>query len=206
MAILTLQPDATAGYDSLIFAQDATTNFGTNISLNVGETVSATELFRSLIKFDLSSIPSTANITSAVLNLWVSSSAGASSDLTINVFRVLRNWVEDQVTWNVYSTGNSWATAGCGNSTSDYNSTEISDKPVVSNSAAAGTKVTINLTPARVKEMIDGTLTNYGFLIKGQTETDNRISFRSSDNATAAERPQLIITYPSGGALFYSQI
>ena len=59
--------------DTYIDNGSATTDFGTEVSLRIGEGNGSTnDLNRSLIKFDLSSIPANATITSATLSLWTS--------------------------------------------------------------------------------------------------------------------------------------
>jgi len=65
---LTLQPDATAGVDTFIDSATATTNYGTNV-LSIGESNAGAIVRRTLIKFDLSTIPAGSLISSATLTL-----------------------------------------------------------------------------------------------------------------------------------------
>lgn len=72
---------------------------------------------RGLVKFDISSIPSSAtDIDRALLRLCVNSVSGATnyslSDGTIAVHRVTNNWNRTQATWDLKSTGVSWDTPG----------------------------------------------------------------------------------------------
>lgn len=72
---------------------------------------------RGLIKFDISSIPSSAtDIERAVFRLCVNSVSGATnyslSDGAIAVHRVTNNWNRTQATWDLKSTGVSWDTPG----------------------------------------------------------------------------------------------
>ena len=74
----------------------------------VGESNNATDkVARSLIKFDLSSIPSNATITSATLSLWTDADF-SDNDRTIRVYRLKVPFNESQATWNEASTGTSW--------------------------------------------------------------------------------------------------
>src|SRR5512147_1903202 len=91
-----------------------TTNYGGDNNLLAGERNDADNTtLRSLLGFAiLANIPAGASIISATLSIYLNSVVFASNSAAIGVYRLKREWVEDQVTWNIYSTGNSWATAG----------------------------------------------------------------------------------------------
>ena len=188
----SVQPDATDGMDTRLISSAATSNFGTNNELNAGEYKSGTnDIRRSLIKFNLSSIPSGATLDSVTLSLWTiaAGSTYANNNRTIRVYRTKRNWVESQATWNVYSTGNSWSAAG-GFHTDDCEQTAIGSADLTT-SIAANAQVDFTLTPTLISDLDLG----YGWLIKADTETDDLYAFKSSDHATASNRPKLSITY-----------
>lgn len=188
----SVQPDATDGMDTRLISSAATSNFGTNNELNAGEYKSGTnDIRRSLIKFNLSSIPSGATLDSVTLSLWTiaAGSTYANNNRTIRVYRTKRNWVESQATWNVYSTGNSWSAAG-GFHTDDCEQTAIGSADLTT-SIAANKQVDFTLTPTSVSGLDLG----YGWLIKADTETDDLYAFKSSDHVTSAEHPKLSITY-----------
>jgi hypothetical protein len=65
----------------------------------------------------LGDIPVTRNVTSVTVGLYREDGAGGTP--TLKAARLLRDWVENQATWNVYSTGNNWGTAGAANTSSD---------------------------------------------------------------------------------------
>lgn len=194
---LTLQPDATAGVDTYIRSNQATTNFGTNNTMYVGEWSGLVFTTRGLIKFDLSptNIPANAHVTAATLKLTTLSESGATVAGTIEAYRQLRAWVEGEATWNIFSTGNSWQTAG-GFGASDCEQASIGTATVDPALVTPDTTViSISLDPAKVEEWIDGTLTNNGLLLKMATETDNAMGYHSSDSATAGKRPILEVVY-----------
>lgn len=187
---LTLQPDATAGLDTMIQQVGPNTNFGTFDSLIVGKRTGVAGPERALIEFDLSGLPDAAVISSTTFSLY--RTTGEPSSVTIEVFRVKRAWVESQATWNIYSTGNSWQTAGC----SGANDVESSAIGSLSVPATNGFKDWA-LTPT-TKAALD--LGN-GWLCKATDEATNLGQwFASSDNATSANRPKLVIVYTEGGA------
>lgn len=187
---LSLQPDGAAGADTIVLSDQATTNFSTNASLYVGELKSSTSIRRTLIKFDLSSIPDNARIISATLSLFCN---GDESDTprAFKVYRLKRNWVLSQVTWNIFSTGNNWQTAG-GFGENDCDQVAIASRNFTDTESlnqfkdfalVGDTKAALDL--------------GYGWLIKADTEDADAYGFASSNNATATIRPTLVIDYES---------
>ena len=178
-------------------AQD--TNFGSNILLRVGSSVDATH--RSLIKFDFSSIPSIATVSGVTLELYMTAEDSIYVR-TIALYRIIRNWVETQATWNIAQTGVSWGSAGGANTTSDINGTAIGSKDMTT-TEAVGFK-SFGLTVATVQGWINGTILNYGMHLKNTTEADESASwsFASSNNADTSIRPKLTVNYtlPSVGS------
>jgi len=55
----------------------------------------------------------------------------------------------------------------------------------------------IALAPDKIQEMINGTFTNNGFLLKTEAELNDRFNFKSSDisSSSASQRPKLVIQY-----------
>lgn len=73
-------------------------NYDPNLNFN-GETklnVQGTEDIKTLVRFDLSSIPAGATITSATLSLYNYSYNNAANGGTLSVYRVNKPWVETQ--------------------------------------------------------------------------------------------------------------
>lgn len=92
--------------DAWLNSGAATTNYGSSTTANWGDgSPDENPIFR----IDLGSIPD-GRVLGA--NLVAVKNGTTSGNLSETWFRVLRNWVESQVTYNIYSTGNSWATAG----------------------------------------------------------------------------------------------
>jgi len=181
-----------------------TSNYGASVEMQVGEWNAGTAVARGLIKWDLSSIPANATIVSAILSLYVKTDL-SSNTRTLRAYRVLRNWTEGNsvaeynATWNEYTTDSAWGTAGCGNTTSDREATDIGSVSVLHNEST-GTEKQISLTASKVQEWINGTLTNNGVLLQVDTETDDLWSYDTHEGTTANLRPKLVITYtvPSG--------
>lgn len=188
----TIQPSAAeGGLDTQIYALAPTTNYGTNTNLTIGENNSLVgAIMRTLIKFDLSSIPAGATVQSAMLSLYCITDISSSTG-TWRVYRQKKDWVYNQVTWNVYSTGNSWTTAG-GFDVADCEQSDIGNKAFAASETLNQYK-DISLTPAKVQEWISGAIANNGMLIKSEAEANDMYAF-SSCNA-ASNYPKLVVVY-----------
>jgi YD repeat-containing protein len=193
---LSLQPNATDGADVYIIASSSS-NYGTASDLGVGEKNNATgSIGRSLIKFDLSSIPANATITSATLSLWTSQDL-SDTDALINVYRLKTPFNETQATWNNAASGVSWQTAGASGA-NDRESTSIGSASILANEPL-DTEKQILFDPAKIQEMVNGTFANNGFIIVSSIELNDRFMYRSSDSGTTTQRPKLVIQYTLGG-------
>lgn len=197
----TSQPDGTGGKDTFIYQPAPTTPLGSATSLYIGEQNNGTgAINRTLLAFDFSSLAG-ALPSSMTLSLWSHNNL-SSAAATFAAYRQKRNWVEAEATWNEYSTGNSWSTAG-GFHTDDCEQSAHFSRSM-SASEANGEKQWTLASPAddaalvRLKEMWNGTWPNYGWLFKATSELDNAYGYRSSDYATAGERPKMVIVYVTG--------
>jgi hypothetical protein len=194
MAQVTLNPSINA----YIRSTDPTGNVGDS-AMFVGEVKSiSNDVIRSLIKFDLSSIPSGSTITGVTLRIYDLASDFADNNRTLRAYRLLRTWVENQATWNIYSTGNNWGTAGAGNTSTDREATDIGS--VATPGIEVAQYYEIALTAAKVQEWFVGTLTNNGLLLQMDTETDDCHYYAGRDDVSG-HKPELVVTYtppPSG--------
>jgi hypothetical protein len=170
--------------DASIKQANATTNFGTAISLEAdGDDGSGVDK-SALVKWALSGIPAGSIVQSAGITL----NDINESNNTYNVYETRRQWTESQVTWNNAATGTPWATAGA---------MGAADRGAIVGTVTGpvGT-ATINLNSAGValvQQWVNGGL-NAGVVIAHATNT-NGIDFSSSEDATLANRPKLTITY-----------
>ena len=205
MTTYTSQPDETSGIDTYIDSANATTNFGTSATAQSGENNAGANNYRLLIKFDLSSIPTNAIVSSATLSLWTQldrSTNTRSKDL----YRMIQSWTEAGVTWNKYDGTNNWpggagafGAADCDNAvvwaTKSMTGTESVDTEFQWVFDATGR--------AELTKMINGTYTNNGWMLKTQTETDDAWLFHSATSATSGFRPKLVIEYVLSGGFFF---
>lgn len=161
--------------------------------MGIGENINATNKFaRSLLKFDVSSIPPNAIITSATLSLWTSNDFAINPG-TIEIYRLKVPFNESQATWNRSATGVNWQIAGA-SGINDREATAMGSVQVIENETLNIEKQII-LDPTRVQEWINGVFTNNGMILVMSPELDNRFDFKTSDTSTTTQRPKLVITY-----------
>lgn len=142
---------------------------------------------RAVIKFDLSAL-SGCTITSAILTLWESHTSGFTRQ--IDVHRLTSSWVESTATWN-----SPWATTG-----GDFDAMAVANFTCVWTGVLDDNQV--DLTNS-VKDFVDGSYTNHGWLLKMATEdaTQQSWGFHSKETATSSKMPLLSVTYSGCAAL-----
>jgi hypothetical protein len=188
---VTIKPAASAGLDTYISSAAKDTNYG-KLSTFATDSESS-QLLRSLVQFNLTSVPSQSTVISAALNLYLYNNAGSQTDV-VEGHRLLRNWVEGNgsgktgVTWNQYASKQPWTTPG-----GDY------DPTIAGSFVASGTGwKTMYLTPL-VQSWVDGTVANQGVILLSPTGATPKSAktYYSSDagNKNASQRPELNLCY-----------
>lgn len=181
-----------AAEDGRVWESGETTNVGgggnstdnTTAALRVGDT-DVDEQYKSLVSFDTSSIPDTATITSATLRLVRGTSSGT------NPFTTHGSCVADIVTGGF---GGSTAFA-FGDWQAAATATSVA---TLSNPTANGSASTGNLNAAGLAAINKTGVTQLrlGFTLDDNDDLGyDYIGFYPGENATAANRPQLTITY-----------
>ena len=160
-----------------------------------------------LIAFDVSDIPSSGTVTSTALSLTFGNDIAGNN--TLYLHDCLRTWVEAQATWNIYSTGNSWTTAGCrsdgndldgtaGTSTGALSSMAVSTADDIGESRDFGTSAGM---VASAQAAVDAS-GSVNWVIHGNIGTNIDLWWHDSEQATAGFRPLLTIIYtPAAGGV-----
>ena len=139
-----------------------------------------------VIRFDLSVLPSNADIKKAVLSLYFS--GGSEGDSLTVAHRLIKEWNEHTVTWMQADTGAPWDLVG-----GDYTLEDSAQTTFANDSTWENYDVT-----GIVKKFIDGT-PNYGFIVvpdlaEGNTSRDYySTAFEDIDSL----KPKLTVTYTS---------
>src|SRR5262249_40824284 len=148
-------------------------SFGGATTLSVGP--KTTKRTWALVRFDLSScsIPTTGGADSATLNLRITTAPGSSQTLDVSTI---------SSTWSGSTTRNTPPSTG---------------SPFASITTGTTSNVTKSVTvTADVDALIKNNSANYGWLISEASSSANVTTlFGSAENATAGNRPQLVINY-----------
>jgi len=141
------------------------------------------KIARSLIQFDLSSIPTGTPISSASLRVYlVGSYDWPGKTRTITAYRIGSTWSESSVTWNTQPTfGEAYGSAAVTERAWGWYSFDVT-----------------NL----VRGWVNGTLPNYGVMLRGPEWSGYDSSWRafSTREGSSPYMPQLVITYTGHGA------
>lgn len=191
---LYLRPDYKSGKDAYYKDATPTLNQGTHpdFSAIAWTNLSVPVVVRSVIEFDLTSIPVGATINSAYLSLYNNSTSpnnsGEHSTLdgsnSATLRRITTSWNEFSVTWN--------------NQPSVTNSNEV---VLPASTSIYEDYTNINVTQL-VQDMVDMPSSSFGFMISLQTEQLYRaLIFSSSDHADPNNHPELVITYTLPSAI-----
>ena len=180
----TIQPSSA---DSYLSKWSSSSNYGTVVYMDISPWKDYER--RGIVMFDLSSIPPGAQVISANLSLHEYSTQGTTR--TIGTHRVTSSWTERDVTWLSRDGTNKWETAG-----GDFIST-ATDKKSISWTGGRVKWDSWDVT-ADVKGFVNGTYSNYGWIVKDEEEgaaADYYWQFKSKEHATASLRPKLEVTY-----------
>jgi hypothetical protein len=213
MTVTIIQPDAAAGKDALLYALQATTNYGTLAYSIAGKFgAQATNYGRTALAVDLSTIPAGDIIDAVDLELWeyeAGSAGTAPASWPVDVRRILVDWVESQATWNRYKTNTDWpGSAGCSTDGTDRVATASASLTMDNDDADAFVTWSGAGLVADVQGWLDGDFANYGWLLSAETVEGLGLNntaynrFYMSDHTTAGQRPRVTITHhtPIGGA------
>lgn len=176
--------DGTA--DAYIREASPDANYGLSTSLQVdGDDPGGTgNDMNILLGWDISSIPAGSIVESATVQLEVTDvSSGAYA-----CRRLLKNWVQSEVTWNTAASGSAWGIPGA-EAESDRDS-----QVVCTISAGSIGAMLMNVDLNLVQSWIDDPSGNHGMVISDPSIT-NGADFHSSESGTAMARPRLEITY-----------
>jgi hypothetical protein len=175
---VVLQPDGTDGKDTYVWSGSSASNYGSIASLYTS-VLDPTNIARSFIEFDLSSIPSTSIVNYADLGLYYWGDGGSPLDGPVGAYRITSSWDEMTVTWDAQP--NTLPTP--------VDTTLI---PVYVSSAYKYWEL-----DSLVQGWVSGTIANNGVMLKDTAEStiEDYKNFRSSDHGTASQRPKLTIQY-----------
>jgi hypothetical protein len=179
------QPNETEAIDTYIDQGSSTTNYGTSAGLILG--VGNSLYRRILLRFDWMPKAGKLLFTDDLkIQLYNESSYGAVCPWA-DLYCLKRDWIESQVTWNIYSTGNNWTNGG-GIGTNDTGNITVR----LPGLPAPGNWWTFYVPMGVLLQMIKEN--NYGIIINSPTDSAQN-TLTSSSGATAANRPKYTFSY-----------
>ncbi len=145
---------------------------------------------RPAVAFDLTMIPLTATIQSAVLDLTVV--AADSQPMTVTVQPLLRYWDEVNATWTEAFPGGPWEQPGAG-------ALGVDRGPVIEPALAwqgSSPVLGVDLTPL-VQQWVTQPASNFGILLQaeGMVGTAASVTLASRDALEITQRPRLTVSY-----------
>lgn len=174
--------------DTYIWGTTPTTTRGTETTM-VLDITAGTPLDdrRALLKFDLSTIPTTATILGAKLEFWI-----AAEGQGWVWYRVLQTWDESST---YTSLGGGGANGGVTNN-GTFASTIESARNGVNLDTILSVTVRDNVLVSDVQAMVSNPSSNYGWLgMNTDTATGDGVQFDSRESVTTTRRPRLTIRY-----------
>jgi hypothetical protein len=160
--------------DACILSGYPTLNAGDTVDMWAGyDTASDARIVRSLVKFNLSTIPSGSTINSATFKArhsYISSGSGARD---ITVWRITGSWSEGSVTWNNKpGYGGSYDSVSIGHGNWGWYEWDVKDL---------------------VQEWVNGTYSNYGLMLRGPEYSG--AGFRGFSTREGSYTPKLVVNF-----------
>lgn len=195
---VTIQPGETNVVDAYVTNEETNRNFGADGYIFFGRSDYG-YIYRSLLKFDVSSIPSNAIVTYAGLDLYQNGNIQQYAN-TFAAYNITQDWDELGVTWNNQPNYDPATESGA----QTYDGTTVGWRTfTITNIVAA---------------WVNGTKPNYGVMLKATNENAfGGSSYIASENTSYPQnRPKLVITYnvaptaptvtaPNGGETWNAQ-
>jgi len=209
--------------DAYLYQKQATTAQGGKVNLLGGASV-ANGTYYSIVKYlGLADSMMTNHKTDSAQFGFVLSSRSGQIDNPIEpiVRRVLRNWIELECTYTIFSTGNNWTTAGAASEGNDIGSDIIGNRVRVNTGewgdSIVGSSLTrnedtiyIELDPTYVDSVVAGDFTDFGIRVAWEDEgvvPDSvwRIGYRASEYNTIPARKSFLRVWTSDSLDFDSE-
>ncbi len=175
--------------DAKLLSESASSNFGGDVShVADGEPDKSTLLF-----WDLGNeIPAGSTVQSASITLKVTNPTGDEYEL----FALLRDWAEGEVTWRNARSGEAWAEEGA-NGAADRGTTSIGSFGPVD----IGTEIlTLNADGiALVQQWVNDPASNHGVILLNYDKATDGVEFHARETETVGNRPKLTVVYEGGG-------
>nr|MCW1968755.1 DNRLRE domain-containing protein [Anaerolineae bacterium] len=177
--------------DTNLYNWSVNSNNGSNSSLST----SSNKGEKSLIRFDLASIPASSTVQSATLQLFLSHSDATAGTRASELHKLNVDWLEMQATHSLRKTGVAWSGNG-----PQPNSDYVTSAAAVAHTGSKDVWVTWNVT-SLVQDWVNNPASNNGVLMFDPAPYANSNqggymrAYRSSNYWLPAMRPKLNVVY-----------
>lgn len=178
--IVPVATDHISVADTFIAATTPSVNYNTQMSALVDGAGNDCVV---LVRFDLTTIATSALVTAAELHIWTDYDPGAA----VTLYPVLESWSEVNASWTDRSPGILWTTAGA--APPSRGATAIGTV----SPATANTEYVITLSTATVAGWVANPATNHGIAFVTNDADGTRFSTR--EHTTTTVRPFLRVTH-----------
>jgi hypothetical protein len=191
--------------DTYLSGGATTTNYGNATTLQVDGSGTAATQRSALLRWNLSSVPANASVTSASIALNVTD----SSTIAYPLYDVAKQWVEGTgaagsgATWATYDGSIAWGTAGASTTTGNIDRGTLNLWSSTTTSFSATGVSTVSLTAdglAVVRRWVAGG-SNNGVMIQQYSGSSNTLYFNSAEGTTP---PKLNLNYCTGAPPTYN--
>ena len=142
-----------------------------------------------LLRFDLSAVPSGADVSQATLRLY-GFDWRFGRDIEVSLHVISRTVTVSEATWSQSQQSETWAVAGCG----DVNTDRRATPEWTFNTSGLHSWYELDVKSA-VQQWVSGTADNNGWLLLGPAGDEEVHAFASAEHLTANLRPMLVVTY-----------
>ena len=161
----------------------------TNNGSPIGAITVRTATVHGLMQFDLSSFATNAYVSSAVLRLYATSSSNPSA-ITLKVYKLLRPWDVQEVTWRQASLSDEWGKVGANDNFTDRTRTGVVSTTVATTNAFYDLDIT-----SFAREWVHDPSANIGVLLVAEGSASVSYGFAADTYPVVDKRPKLSITY-----------
>ena len=160
-----------------------------NYYVNANLLVKNDNIYESLLRFDLGSIPPGSTINAAMLRLFPYN-RDVAQPFELQVYAMLRPWIDAQATWERAASDSAWGAPGANDTASDRAPLAAGVQPV----SALNVWVDFDLR-ALVSGWATDPSTNHGLILRATGQQSVVYHFASGNHPSISLRPQLIVDY-----------
>jgi hypothetical protein len=206
---ITIDPTTTiadADIEDNQLRKNNVSNYSTLTLIQAGVSTSTSTIYRPIYWIQDSSLIPDGTIDVFRLDIWrwaSSTSANAGTLWSDRISDANAFTFFNQTDWYEYKHGTAWVgSPGCGTQGTDFDATGRQSFAYSPYTSGPDVELQIPWNPTWAENFRDGVVSQLGVVqrVADETQTSNQLRFRSTEYATASNRPSIYIEYTEGGA------